>query len=117
MNPSKPAKGAALALVADLPEPSALCLDFADGEARFSLILVRSGGRIAAFENRCPHARFPLEKPDGGVILQDGAFLICAAHGASFRVADGAWCGGPGQGQGLTGVAVTVSGGLVVMDE
>lgn len=117
MNPSKPPKGAALAAVADLPELSALRLDFAEGEARFSLILVRSGGRIAAFENRCPHARFPLEKPDGGVILQDGAFLICAAHGASFRVADGSWCGGPGQGQGLTSIAVAVSGGIVVMNE
>lgn len=125
MNPAKPGKGVVLAKVEDLADPSARCVDFAEGEARYSLILVRSAGRITAFENRCPHARFPLEKLDGGVILQDGRFLVCAAHGASFRASDGAYCGGPsggpsgGQagGEGLTRLAVAVENGLIVMGE
>jgi nitrite reductase/ring-hydroxylating ferredoxin subunit len=117
MNPAKPKKGAVLAAVETLPDPSARCLDFADGEARYSLILVRSQGRITAFKNRCPHARYSLEKLDGGVILQEGRFLVCAAHGASFRVADGAFCGGPGGGEGLTRLAVTLEGGRILMDE
>lgn len=117
MNPAKPQKGVVLAALDALADPSAQCLDFAEGEARFSLILVRSAGRVTAYENRCPHARYPLEKLDGSVILQEGRFLVCAAHAASFRASDGAFCGGPGGSEGLTRIAVAVRDGRVVMDE
>ncbi len=112
MNPARPSAGAILASVADLADPGARTLEFAAGEARFSLLLTRRDGRIAAFENVCPHARFPLERPDGVMLLQEERFLVCAAHGASFCMETGAHAGGPGRGR-LTLFPISVEAGLI----
>jgi nitrite reductase/ring-hydroxylating ferredoxin subunit len=99
----------------DLPDPGAKVLDFQGGptgQARFSILVARSGALVRAYLNSCPHARFPLERFDG-VALMDGAqFLICAAHGASFRVADGACVGGPAK-AGLTPFPILVRDGAI----
>jgi nitrite reductase/ring-hydroxylating ferredoxin subunit len=112
-NPAQPPPGTPIAQLGELSDPGAVCLAFAAGAARFSLILVRQGGQVFAWENRCPHARFPMERLDGSVILQDGRFLVCAAHGASFRCDTGKSVGGPGDGAGLTAVPITLDGETV----
>jgi nitrite reductase/ring-hydroxylating ferredoxin subunit len=88
-------------------------LDFAAGEARFSLLVARRGDVVRAYENLCPHARFPLERFDGVVLMDEGRFLICAAHAASFRLEDGACVGGPAK-RSLTPFPSVVAGGLVL---
>ncbi len=112
-NPARPRPGAKLAALRDIPEPGALLVDRAAGTARFSLILVRFEGGFAGYENRCPHARLPLERPDGRVLLQQGRFLVCAAHGASFRLNDGVCIAGPGLGGRLTPFPVRLDGGFL----
>ncbi len=109
-NPARPPRGTAIACMTDVPDPGAICLHYEAGDARFSLILTRAGQRITAWENRCPHARYPMEKLDGSVIVQEGRFLVCAAHGASFRADTGAFVAGPGDGAGLTPVSVAQDG-------
>jgi nitrite reductase/ring-hydroxylating ferredoxin subunit len=103
-NPARPKSGAFIARVSDLPEDGALTFDFVEGEARFSLIVAISNGEVYGFENVCPHAGYPLERPDGRVPMQDSRYLICSAHGASFDVMNGACVGGPGAGRGLSRV-------------
>lgn len=112
MNPARPAPGAYLAVLDDVPEGGAVALDFAAGEARFSLLLTRSGDQAAAFENACPHARLPLERPDGRVVVQEGRFIVCSAHGASFCLRTGAHAGGPGRG-GLRPFPIQADGRLI----
>lgn len=104
-----------MALIAlhELGDPDARALDFRVGEALFSLILVRAGALVTAYDNRCPHARMPMERPDGRVAIEARRFLICSAHGASFRLEDGACVGGPANGP-LTPFAVAVRDGWVV---
>lgn len=114
-NPARPKPGAMLARRADIPEDGAKAFEFAVGEARFSLILGSSGGEIFGFENDCPHAHYPLDRPDGRVIVQERAFLVCSAHGASFRIVDGACVGGPCIGRALTRVALRIEGDAVLM--
>lgn len=118
-NPAKPKSGDVIARLADVPVEGAIAVDFASGEARFSLIVARSGGVLRGFENVCPHAGFPLERPDGRVPMQEGRYLICSAHGASFDVQSGACVAGPGSGRetgrGLKPVPLRIDDGFVLM--
>lgn len=114
-NPARPAPGAALARLEDLPEDFGVAADFSLGDALWSVILVRRGAGALAFENRCPHAAYPLERPDGRVILQAGRFLVCSAHGASFDAETGACVGGPGGARALTPVRVRIEDGAVIL--
>lgn len=113
-NLARPISGARLVPFATLPDPGALAVDFSVEEQRFSLILVRRGALVRGFENRCPHARLPMDRPDGRVAIEDGRFLICAMHGASFDLENGACVGGPAT-RGLTAFPVGVDDDWVVI--
>jgi nitrite reductase/ring-hydroxylating ferredoxin subunit len=91
-----------LARLDALPDRGAIVVEFEDGGVRRSLILVRSGDRISAFRNKCPHAGYPLNR-----------YLVCAAHGASFTLTDGACAGGPCNGAGLERVEIEMRDGAV----
>ncbi|MFZ4120290.1 MAG: Rieske (2Fe-2S) protein [Caulobacterales bacterium] len=114
-NRARPALGEALCLVQDVPVHGAICVDREAGEHRWSVIITRSVDAVAAFENLCPHARMPMERPDGSVVVQEGKFLVCTAHGASFHLATGDYVAGPGIGCGLTRVPVQQEEGRVVL--
>jgi nitrite reductase/ring-hydroxylating ferredoxin subunit len=101
--------GAVLADLSALDDPCVVLVDVG-----FSgVILTRRGDQIAAFHNRCPHAGYPLERPDGRIVVQEGRYIICSAHFASFRVEDGACAGGPCNGDGLERVAIAISDGVI----
>jgi nitrite reductase/ring-hydroxylating ferredoxin subunit len=106
---SDPRPGAVLAAVDALADPGAALVEAGD----VSIILTRRGDHIAAFRNRCPHAGYPMERPDGRMVVQEGRFLVCTAHGASFRLEDGACAGGPCNGAGLERVAIEVRNGAI----
>lgn len=113
-NPARPPAGTFVARIADLPEAGARAFDFRQGAALFSLILARRGEAVFAYENICPHAGYPLERPDGRVVVQSGRFLVCTAHGASFKLDTGACAGGPCDAdEGLTPIALVVANGEV----
>ena len=69
-----------VATLSQLPEGTCLAVEL-DGLA---LVLVRSGDRIAAMENRCPHAGAPLSE---GFV--EGPNITCSWHGWSFDLATG----------------------------
>jgi nitrite reductase/ring-hydroxylating ferredoxin subunit len=117
VNPARPGPGTVLAREQELAVGQAKCLHFEGGEARFSLILIRLETGVAAYENSCPHARFPLEKLNGEVIVQEGRYVVCAAHGASFRAKDGAFVAGPGDGRGLQPFPIAVEDGLIIVGQ
>jgi 3-phenylpropionate/trans-cinnamate dioxygenase ferredoxin subunit len=55
---------------------------------QLDLILIRSGDKVFALENRCSHEDFPLE--DGDIETCDGSLcVVCPAHGAKFSLEDG----------------------------
>lgn len=97
-----------------LPDPGAVVVGLEVQGRRISVIVTRRGDRIAAFHNRCAHADYPLQRADGRILVQEGAFMVCAAHGASYRLEDGACAGGPCNGRGLLPVTVRVSESSVV---
>jgi nitrite reductase/ring-hydroxylating ferredoxin subunit len=97
----------ALARVDDVPDGGALLTH--EG----AIILTRRGARVSAFRNRCPHAGYPLQRADGGVLVQEVRYLVCAAHGASFDMETGACAGGPCNGAGLERVAISIEDGVI----
>lgn len=104
------APGQTLARVEDLADPCAIVIY---GDENVSLLVTRRGDAIAAFRNKCPHAGYPLQRADGRVMVQEGRYVVCAAHGASFALDDGACAGGPCNGDGLERVEIVVRDGTV----
>ena len=81
-----------------------------DGVAE-SLILHRNGDQVRAWLNICPHAGRRLDWAPGKFLLSKDGLLVCAAHGASFELREGACVAGPCRGESLRAVAVEVMDG------
>jgi len=94
----------------DLSEGQIIGLDVTEGRAQRRLLIVHRGHEVKAFENRCPHAGWPLDTFDGRFLTTETGGLICAAHMAIFDPDTGACLGGPGQGRGLTPVPIRSEG-------
>lgn len=105
--------GLRLACFADLADPSATPILAEIGDVRVPVIVTRVGERGAAFRNKCPHAGYPLQRADGRILVQEGRYMVCGAHGASFALEDGACAGGPCNGDALERIPVEVRDGFI----
>ena len=85
-----------------------------EGDAE-SLIIHRTGGNVRAWLNVCPHAGRRLDWAPGKFLKSKEGHLVCAAHGASFELFEGACIAGPCRGDSLRAVAVEVRDGQVVL--
>ena len=99
--------------LADIEDPGCREFRIGDGDWPFRGFVVRSGERLVAYQNRCPHAGHPLNWSEHRFLTPDGTAIICASHGAVFAIDDGACRGGPCNGKPLTLVAVVVRDGIV----
>lgn len=113
-NPARPAPGTPLIALDDIDCPGAAALDFRARDWVYSIIVARDDDGVYAYENECPHMRAPLERFDGVMIVRK-PFLICAMHGASFRINDGYCVGGPALGARLKAEPISVENGFVVL--
>jgi nitrite reductase/ring-hydroxylating ferredoxin subunit len=113
VTPPQIAPGTLLARLHDIANPGALVIELDSADVWRSVLLTRSGGDIAAFHNRCPHAGYPLQHADGRVLVQQGRYLVCGAHGASYELRTGACAGGPCNGDALTRIAIVVKRGEI----
>lgn len=114
MSVSKLPPNIALARVEEIPDADALVVYVDQPDASVGLILTRRGDAVHAFHNRCTHADYPLQRADGRVLVQEGRYLVCGAHGASYTLDDGACAGGPCNGHGLTRIPIAVRDGIVL---
>ena len=105
------APGLELTRIDAIADPGAVVC-YLDNNA--AVIVTRSAGAIAAFHNLCPHAGYPLQRADGRVLVQEGRYMVCGGHGASFALDTGACAGGPCNGEGLTRIAIVVRDGVVL---
>ena len=81
---------------------------------RDQILLIRQGPRIYAYTNRCPHYdRVPLGWQKNRFLTADGTRIMCASHGALFRIEDGLCEIGPCLGQSLTPVPTRVEDGAI----
>jgi nitrite reductase/ring-hydroxylating ferredoxin subunit len=104
-----------LARLEALPDPGAIVVRVSAEDAWGAVILTRRGDVVSAFRNKCPHAGYPLQHANGRVIVQEGRFIVCSAHGASYVLDSGACAGGPCNGDGLERIAIVVRDGAVFL--
>ena len=108
-----------LCALAELPEGSARegREFFAPGNALPSIFVLRGGRGLVAYLNRCPHRRTPLNWTPDRFLDEERRHVVCATHGALFRVEDGRCLAGPCQGDALEVVAVEVRDGEVYAED
>ena len=133
-----PARGGGEPAHSDLPLPlregargrgqRALCRfdDLPDGTAKgfppapggfTGLFAVRQGDAIFVYVNACPHIGTPLEWTADRFLSHDGSLIICATHGAEFRIADGECLRGPCFGERLEPVMIQIKDGTIFVPE
>lgn len=79
-----------------------------------SCFVVRHGGTLRAYLNRCSHVAMELDWQPGQFFDSEGEWLMCATHGALFDPANGRCAGGPCSGRGgLRAVRVQERDGTV----
>jgi len=112
-NPAAPPPGTRLCAVSELADPGARGFRFRVGEALFAAFLVREGPEVRGWIDSCPHNGWPLAVMDDLYLTRAGDRILCAAHGAVFRLGDGVCTAGPCAGEALTPWPVTVRAGWV----
>ena len=95
----------------EIPAPGSA--GFRRGDLDFFVVQV--GEAVAAYENHCPHVGSPLDWVPGRFLDFERQNILCATHGARFRVADGTCFEGPCVGKALTPVPIRIEAGIVYL--
>jgi nitrite reductase/ring-hydroxylating ferredoxin subunit len=107
--------GEPLCALDDIPDGQAKGFERAGVGETGAFFVVRRGGQVYGYENVCPHQFTTLDMlPDRFISKLTGA-ILCATHGAQFRVEDGLCVRGPCPGERLRPVAVSVENGTVFL--
>ena len=97
--------------LAELEEGRARAFPLDGGEA----IVLRRGGAVHAYRNRCPHQGVPLNWLPDQFMDPTGDFLQCGMHGALFEPRTGRCVYGPCRGRFLPVLEATVWEGVVYL--
>ena len=87
----------------------------AGGSETRAIFVVRHGGRVAAYENSCPHLGSPLDWVPDRFLDLEKRFILCATHGALFRIGDGHCLAGPCAGKSLKPVPIRLEAGSIYL--
>jgi len=109
--------GTRLMRLADLPEGATREFILGGGDWPPSGFLLRRGGQVHAYFNRCPHALRPLNFMPDRFLSPDAGLVQCAAHGALFEKDTGLCIAGPCVDESLRRIAVRVVGEDICLDE
>ena len=75
--------------------------------------VVRHGGRVYGYLNRCAHVPIELDWNEGEFFASGGQYLMCATHGAVYEPHSGKCAGGPCRGGRLHPIAVHEGAGEI----
>jgi nitrite reductase/ring-hydroxylating ferredoxin subunit len=106
--------GRRLCRVEEVPEGGGRGFRFGSGPDLEALFVVKKDGVLYAYDNSCPHLGTPLDFLPDRFLDRDGAHLLCATHGARFRIADGFCIAGPCEGKSLRAVAIRIEDGDII---
>jgi nitrite reductase/ring-hydroxylating ferredoxin subunit len=112
-----PSAGQILCAVEEIPDGLCKEIRYGEGAYALSLLVHRSRTEVRAYVNRCPHFSVPLNNRPGEFVMMDGARVMCAFHGAVFRLDNGYCEAGPAATSFLEVVEVVVRDGSVCVAE
>ncbi len=81
------------------------------------LFAVRQGETVHVYVNSCPHIGTPLDWMPDRFLSADGSRIVCATHGAEFRITDGECLRGPCFGERLERVMIQIKDGIIYVPE
>ena len=99
----------------EIPDPGSKGFDFRTGDDLRSVFVVRLAGTVRAYENSCPHTAGPLDWVPDQFLNREKDMILCATHGALFRIEDGHCLSGPCVGESLTPLPVSIEGGAIAV--
>ena len=105
-----------LCRLAEIPDPGSRGFDFRDGDALRSVFVVRAGETLRAYENACPHTQGPLDWVPDQFLTREKDLILCATHGALFRIDDGHCLSGPCVGENLRQLPLSIEGDTVAVE-
>jgi len=100
----------------DIPDGDARGFDGTPG-AFTGLFAVRRGGEVFVYVNSCPHIGVPLDWAPHRFLSTDRTKIICATHGAEFRIDTGECTRGPCLGDHLEQVMIEIRDGTVLVPD
>jgi nitrite reductase/ring-hydroxylating ferredoxin subunit len=77
------------------------------------LMAIRRGAEVFVYVNSCPHIGTPLDWTPDRFLSRDGSTIVCATHGAQFRIDNGVCISGPCIGDSLEAVPTEIREGTV----
>jgi naringenin degradation protein FdeD len=101
----------ALCRLDEIADPGSKGFERAGG----SIFIVRRGMEVSGYVNSCPHTRGPLDWVEGQFLDLPRQHIVCATHGALFRIGDGHCIAGPCAGEDLTRVALSLREGVIYL--
>ena len=104
----------ALCRLDDIPDGESRGFDPANGGFT-GLFAIRRGNTVYAYVNSCPHIGVPLDWTPHRFLTRDGRRIICATHGAEFRIETGECTTGPCLGDHLEAVMIEIKDGVVLV--
>lgn len=108
-----PCSGEPLAALDAIGDPGSTTVELTVQGKPVSLAIVRHTGKVYGYLNVCPHLGTPLDWNPGEVLDRERSAIICATHGARFRIRDGRCISGPCLGDRLSAVPLCVQGGMI----
>ncbi|MGP7795792.1 Rieske (2Fe-2S) protein [Sphingomonas sp. CLY1604] len=105
--------GVALSRLEAIPDGTARNFVLQMRAGRFHGFVVRRGGTVVGYVDRCPHAGVPLAQALDDYLSPSGDLIACSWHGALFTIDDGLCVGGPCIGQRLAPWPVAVIDGVI----
>ncbi len=103
----------AVGALAEIDDPGCREFSIGDGEWPLRGFVVRQGGEIYAYENVCMHVGHPLNWQPDRFLTKDKSAIICASHGATYKIESGLCFAGPCPGKKLRSLEACVRDGEV----
>lgn len=100
-----------LCRLAEIAEGEGRGFTLGAGADEVALFVVRRNDDAFGYLNACPHLGTPLDwsgfDGDGRFVSADSGNILCATHGAEFRIGDGLCLAGPCRGKHLRAVRLS----------
>ena len=106
-----------LCRIEDIPDGESRGFEITVDDEEIELFVVRKGSSVFGYLNDCPHVGTPLNWKNTQFLTMDKSMIICATHGAVFRIEDGHCTAGPCVGMKLKSVSVGCEGTDIVLRE
>lgn len=107
--------GEPLVALGAIDDPGSTTVDIANPGRPIPLMIVRHAGKVYGYLNICPHLGTPLDWNPGAVLDRERRSILCATHGARFRIHDGQCISGPCFGDRLTAIPLSVQAGMIFL--